>query len=125
MKLIFQDSKHEQAYHRFLHEAGLTQQELEVPSPLLRRQLAFLYLIALFQEDYIYYEGEVFYIEAYDELSLGGPTYLLEEDIGEGDYPHEKILRVAKHILKGEQPCVPVELGMFKTLINQALEIVM
>lgn len=123
MRLTFQDSKHEQAFRVFLEEANYTPKELEVPSPLVRRQLAFLYLIALFQEDYIYYEGQGFYIEAYEEISLGGPTYLLEDDIGEGNYPHEKILVVAKCILKGEWPYIPPGLEMFKTVIDQALEI--
>ena len=122
MNLVFQNAKHEQAYQTFLEEAYLTEGELGEPTALLKRQLAFLYLIALFQDDYIHYEGENFYIEAYEELSLGGPTYLLEGHIGEGDYPHEKILSVAKNILKGEKVCVPNGLEEFIAVIHHALE---
>ena len=102
MELLFKDDKHESAYRQLLEEADLTDTALQQPTLLLRRQLAFLYLIALFQEDYIHYEGEAFYVEAYEELSLGGPTYLLETCMGEANYPHEQILDIAKKLLQGE-----------------------
>ena len=105
MELLFKDEKHQKAYYQLLEEADLTENELQQPSKLLRRQLAFLYLIALFQEDYRHYEGEVFYVEAYEEISLGGPTYLLEGCIGEGTYPHEHILFIAKALLQGAAVC--------------------
>lgn len=69
-----------------------------------RRQIAFLYLIALYQEDYEYYEGSRFSVEVYEELSLDGPVYLLEECIQLEDFAHERILKVAKDILRGNEP---------------------
>lgn len=71
---------------------------------LLKRQLAFLYMIAYYQEDYYQYEGETFYIECFEALEIGGPTYLLEEEVVLRDeYPHEKVLSIAKTILLGKK----------------------
>ncbi len=60
-------------------------------------QQAFLYVLAYYQEDYLAYEGEMFYIEGFDGIELGGPTYLLEPDVclREG-YPHEVAILLAK-----------------------------
>ena len=62
MNLVFQNAKHEQAYQTFLEEAYLTEGELGEPTALLKRQLAFLYLISLCQDAQIQYEGEIFYL---------------------------------------------------------------
>ncbi len=124
MELIFKNHEHERAYNQLIEEADLTEIELKQPSVLLRRQLAFLYLIALFQEDYIYYEGEAFYVEAYEELSLGGPTYLLDACMGEGTYPHEQILYIAKRLLQGEITNIHTSLEEYNSFIKCAIHLV-
>lgn len=124
MKLLFKDNKHERAYNQLIEEADLTDTELRQPSALLRRQLAFLYLIALFQEDYIHYEGEAFCVEAYEELSLGGPTYLLDPSIGQGTYPHEQILDIAKKLLQGEATLIHTNLKEYTPFITCAIKLV-
>ena len=123
MKLIFKNHEHERAYNQLIQEADLTDTELRQPTALLRRQLAFLYLIALFQEDYIHYEGEAFYVEAYEELSLGGPTYLLETCMAEETYPHEQILCIAKKLLQGDAPPIYTDLKEYTPFITYAVEL--
>ncbi len=124
MEFIFKDHHHEDAYNHLIEEADLTEIELKQPSALLRRQLAFLYLIALFQDDYIHYEGEAFYVEAYEELSLGGPTYLLEACMGEGTYPHEQILYIAKKLLQGDVIDIHTSLEEYSSFIKCAIHLV-
>jgi hypothetical protein len=124
MNLLFKDQKHQEAYEKLLEEADLTHSEWEKKTELIRRQLAFFYLIALFQEDYRHYEGEAFYVEAYEEISLGGPTYLLEDCIGEGNYSHEQILFIAKELLQGKIAQVPTALEHYSPFIKEAFRLV-
>lgn len=100
----FKDQEHRLAYHQLIEEMYLTNEEIKKPSRLLKRQMAFAYLIALHQRDYEAYEGVAFYIEWGEELSVGGPTYLMEECIGERKHAHERIVATACKILKGEVP---------------------
>ena len=102
-EIFFKDKRHEKAYQTFIEEMYLSEEEIKHPLPLLKRQQGFVYLLALYQEAYKQYEGELFYIEAGEDLSLGGPTYLLEESLGNSNYPHERILLLASYILKGEE----------------------
>lgn len=121
--LQFKDLKHKQEFECLLEQADLSEKERQAPSVLLKKQLAFLYLVAMFQADYITYEGEAFYLEAYDELSIGGPTYLLEEQVGTLKAPHELILKVAQQILKGEAINCPKALEELKVYIEEAKQI--
>lgn len=100
--LHYKDKAHQKAFEVFIEDMDLSLKEMQTPSKLLRRQFAFLYLLALYQEDYEQYEGERFYVEAGIELSLGGPTYLLEERYGERKRAYEQIISIACSILKGE-----------------------
>lgn len=102
-EILFKDMYHKKAYQTFIEEMYLSEQEMKHPSPLLKRQQGFVYLVALYQETYKQYEGEPFYIEAGEELSLGGPTYLLEGDIGKSNQPHERILLLASYLLKEKE----------------------
>lgn len=102
-EILFKDKQHKKAYQTFIEEMYLAEEEMKYPSPLLKRQQGFVYLLALYQEAYKQYEGEPFYIEVGEELSLGGPTYLLEESIGNSNYTHERILLLASCLLKGEE----------------------
>ena len=86
--------------HQLEFEQLMEQSDLE----LNRRQVAFLYLVAMYQEAYERYEGMKFYVEVYEEMSIDGPVYLLEEQVNLEDFAHEKILKVAKDILKGIEP---------------------
>lgn len=99
----FRDELHQVEYNELLDQMYLGQEELEHPTPLLRRQLAFAYLIALYQKEYEQYEGCKFYMEAYEEISLDGPVYLLEDEMVLEDYPHERMLKVAKALLQEEE----------------------
>lgn len=95
--------KHKKAFFEMIESMYLSEAELKKPSTLLKRQLAFSYLIALYQEDYAEYEGDIFYLEMGEELSLGGPTYLLDERYGKRTKDYEKIIPIACRILKGER----------------------
>ena len=44
----FKHEAHERAYKELVEEMYLSDEELRKPSPFLRRQLAFVYLIALY-----------------------------------------------------------------------------
>ena len=123
-EILFKDKSHEEAYQTFIEEMYLSEEELYHPSSLLKRQQGFVYLLALYQEAYKQYEGEAFYIEAGEELSLGGPTYLLEEKIGQSNYPHEKMLFLASRILRGEEIDYTLCLIEEQVYLKQALEIV-
>ena len=123
-EILFKDKSHEEAYQNFIEEMYLSEEELYHPSSLLKRQQGFVYLLALYQEAYKQYEGEAFYIEAGEELSLGGPTYLLEEKIGQSNYPHEKMLFLASRILRGEEIDYTLCLIEDQVYLKQALEIV-
>lgn len=98
MKIQYLTKEHQEVFEQILDEAYVTIED----TPLMRRQLAFVYILSYYQKDYERYEGEGFYIEALEELEIGGPTYLLEEGVGlRKDYPHEYIVTWAKALLKG------------------------
>ena len=101
-KLYFISEYHKEAFLELVEEMYLESKELKHPSNLLKRHLAFAYLIAAYQKEYQVHEGEQFYIEVGEELSLGGPTYLLDERYGERTKEYEWILVIALKILKGE-----------------------
>lgn len=122
-EICFKNLTHKQAFYTFLEEMYLSEEEMNRPSTILKRQLGFVYLLALNQEAYKQYEGDIFYIEVGEELSLGGPTYLLEEGIGTRQYAHEQMLLLASSILKGdeiEESACPIE---DKAYLEQALRI--
>nr|WP_302596678.1 hypothetical protein [uncultured Cellulosilyticum sp.] len=121
--IAFRNLQHQAAFHDLLKQMDLSTKALKTPSQLLRRQLAFIYLIAYYQEDYKKYEGEAFYIEPdYDDIhfSIGGPTYLLENQIGTRRYGHEIILEAAKAVLEGKEIKVDVADETVKFLIHEA-----
>lgn len=123
-EMCFKNLTHKQAFFTFLEEMYLSEEEINHPSPLLKRQLGFIYLLALNQEAYEQYEGDIFYIEVGEELSLGGPTYLLEEGVGTRHYPHEQMLLLASSLLKGEEidySACPIE---DRAYLEQALRII-
>lgn len=119
--MYYKHQAHKEAYQDLIEQMYLSQEELDHPTNLLRRQQAFCYLIAIYQEDYEKYEGHQFYIEWGEELSIDGPIYLLEEQIGERKYNHEKILLPACQILKGELPSVPCMMEEDREAIEQAI----
>ncbi|MGL4737174.1 MAG: hypothetical protein ACRCW2_06910 [Cellulosilyticaceae bacterium] len=92
-KVPFENNK-----HRMHFEALLSQGE----GMLTAMQEAFIYLIAMGQDDYEYYEGLPFYIEVFEEVSLDGPVYLLEDNMDLSGYRHERLLAYAKCIVRGE-----------------------
>lgn len=98
--LKYKNEAHQKAFETFLDEMYLSQKEKERPSKLLRRQIAFAYLLALYEADYEKYEGEGFYFEIGEELSLGGPTYLLDPRYGLRNKEYEKIVPIACELLK-------------------------
>lgn len=103
--IAFKDMAHLMRFQDLVTQMALSETVFQNPTPLLKRQLAFIYLIAYYQEDYKVYEGENFYIVPnYDDVnfSVGGPTYLLEEQIGVKTYSHEIILEVARALLEGQ-----------------------
>lgn len=111
------------AFHDLVEQMALSKETLQQPTLLLRRQLAFAYLIAFYQDDYKKYEGEAFYIEPdYDEIhfSIGGPTYLLEDQIGTRTYHHEMILEAAKDLLEGKEVKEESDDEIVTFLIHQA-----
>lgn len=110
----FRDELHQVEYNELIEQMYLSENELENPTPLLRRQVAFAYLIALYQNEYEHYEGCKFYMEAYDEISLDGPVYLLEDEMELESYPHERMLKVAKALMQGEE--------LPRALIDQSLQ---
>ena len=100
----FKNKQHEQAFIELIEQGELEVSNDKEQDELIRRQIAFLYLIGIYQEDYECYEGMKFYVEVYEEISIDGPVYLLEERVKLEDFAHEKMLKVAKAILKGEMP---------------------
>lgn len=121
--IAFKNSQHQAAFHDLLSQMDLAPKALSRLSPLLRRQLAFIYLIAYYQEDYKKYEGEAFYVEPdYDDIhfSIGGPTYLLDSHIGTRTYGHEMILEAAKAMLEGKEVKEDIADETVKFLIHEA-----
>lgn len=119
----YKNKEHEDDYNELVEQMYLSEEERKNPNGLLRRQLAFCYLIALYQEDYERYEGHKFYIELGEELSLDGPTYLLEDGIGERRYKHEQILPLACQILQGEEAVIPTSMEDDRKWIEEALKL--
>lgn len=101
---MFLDDQHKKAFEHFLKEADLVWDEsCRCYDEVLRRQLGFLYILAYYQEDYIKYEGEGFYVEMFEDLEIGGPTYLLEKEVTLREkYSHEWLIKWAKKLLIGE-----------------------
>ncbi|MEG0013272.1 MAG: hypothetical protein RR618_03990 [Cellulosilyticaceae bacterium] len=98
---MFFSKSHKKEFLELLEQANLEEHPRQRKSQLEYRQVAFLYLIALYQEEYKRYEGCKFYIEDLGELSLDGPVYLLEERyISLKEYDHEIMLDLAINILK-------------------------
>lgn len=99
----FKNKAHEEAFETLLKQSEGELYVHGMQDQQKRKQVAFLYLIALYQEDYERYERSRFSVEAYEELSLDGPVYLLEDHIQLKDFPHERMLSVAKDILRGHE----------------------
>lgn len=116
--LVFKDKQHEEEFKTLLEQGEITLEEIDYEDELTRKQILFLYLIAMYQEDYLKNEGCKFYLENYGELEIGGPTYLLEDDIGLSNRPHECVLKVAKQILKGETVALEKLDTEVRSLIN-------
>ncbi|MEF9960415.1 MAG: hypothetical protein RR448_06525 [Niameybacter sp.] len=106
----FKDAQHREAFCELLEQAEvIAAGEVEVgqlkkikASDLLSRQIAFFYLIALYQRDIETYEGIPFYVEVYEEISLDGPVYLLDEKIGIPVHDYEWAVYFGKRIVMGE-----------------------
>lgn len=114
----FKDQKHEENFYSLLEQAELLGLEkrgerfeslseqmkiLHFEDNIEKKQVAFLYLIALYQDDFITYEGMPFYVEVYEEISLDGPVYLLDEKVGKPTYEHEWGVYYGKKILQNER----------------------
>lgn len=114
----FKDQKHEKNFYSLLEQAELLGLEergekleslfeqmeiLRLEDSIEKKQVAFLYLIAVYQDDFITYEGMPFYVEVYEEISLDGPVYLLDEKIGTPKYEHEWSVYYGKKILQNER----------------------
>lgn len=98
---MFFSKSHQKEFLELLEQANLEEHPQWRKSQLEYRQVAFLYLIALYQEEYKRYEGCKFYIEDLGELSLDGPVYLLDErSISLKAYDHEMMLDLAMQILR-------------------------
>ncbi|MBE6024267.1 MAG: hypothetical protein E7231_13965 [Cellulosilyticum sp.] len=100
--LYFKDIAHQEAFLEMLEDMYLSEKEIKTPSLLLKKQLAFAYLVALYQKDYEEYEGEKFYIECGEELSIGGPIYLMDKRYGRRTKLYEKMVWIACQFLKKE-----------------------
>lgn len=124
LPIKFKDANHHEAFEELLDQVDFNVDQLKDRTPLLKRQMAFIYLIAMYQEDYEIYEGCKFYLEEYEELSIDGPVYLLEDEITLDNYPHEKMLQVAKNLLRQEpisREQIEQELQLF---IDEALKMI-
>ena len=104
----FFSDQHKKEFYNLLIQADIIEEqddtlykveEIEIGS-LLSKQIAFFYLIALYQEDFLHYEGEKFWVESYEEISLDGPVYLLEDKIGEPKNDYEIVIYIGKQILR-------------------------
>ena len=85
-KLYFISEYHKEAFLELVEEMYLESKELKHPSNLLKRQLAFAYLIAAYQKEYQVHEGEQFYIEVGGEISTFeeiGDSWQMSSSIGE------------------------------------------
>lgn len=100
----FKNRVHQLEFEQLMEQSELETDRLHEASGLVRRQVAFLYLVAMYQEAYERYEGMKFYVEVYEEMSIDGPVYLLEDQVKLENFAHEKILKVAKDILRGIEP---------------------
>lgn len=106
----FKNKAHQLDFEQLMEQSELELNRLHEANGLVRRQIAFLYLVAMYQEAYERYEGMKFYVEVYEEMSIDGPVYLLEDQVKLEDFAHEKILKVAKDILRGIEPNLePIE----------------
>lgn len=106
----FKNQIHKRAFIELLQQAevlGQGEYDLHILSKIekgsfVARQIAFFYLIAMYQEELEHHEGMKFYVEVYEEISLDGPIYLLEDCIGMPRYEYEWNIQFAKKILKNE-----------------------
>lgn len=124
--LYFKDEIHKDYFLEMIKSMYLSEAEMNNPTVLIKQQVAFCYLIALYQKDYEKYEGDYFYVELGEELSLGGPTYLLDERYGERIRDCEKIIPIACRLLGQEDIKTIVEdekdiLASFEVSINKEL----
>ena len=123
MDNIFFSVQHEQECKELLSQADMIDKEHTSLSELERRQKAFFYILALYQEAYQFYEGCKFYIEDLGELSLDGPVYLLDiEELGEAKGDHEIMLRLGMQILQGKKDIEKVPTHL-QPIINEATEL--
>ncbi len=114
--------QHQEAFELMIEESYLTAKEIKEANAQLRCQLAFVYLISYYQADYAHDEGDTFYLDQGEVLSLGGPTYLLEEGVCGTIKPHETILKYAKALLKGDFECEVLE-EVHQEMVVQAKKI--
>lgn len=120
MHIRFLTEEHAHVFNQLLEEAYVQLED----TPLMRRQLAFLYMLTYYQKEYEAYEGEGFYIEAFEDLEIGGPTYLLEDAVNlRADYPHEYIIYWAKALLRGQMLGVDTLQEDARELYQEALQI--
>ena len=120
----FFSEQHKKEFYALLIQADIIEEqdetlykveEIQIGS-LLSRQVVFFYLIALYQEDFLYYEGEKFWVEAYEDISLDGPVYLLDEEIGTPKHDYEWAIHIGKQILIGmpiDEQTVPQNMKLF------------
>lgn len=123
--ITFFSKQHKEEFKELLEQAHLESAFSSSTSQLEHKQIAFLYLIACYQEEYKRYEGCKFYVEDLGELSLEGPLYLLEEKyITLKQYDHEIMLGLAKKILEGTlleteyEGCSPKLLELLKVALR-------
>ena len=69
----FKNKIHEEAFNELITQSEGELSVYEIQDEQKRRQVAFLYLIAMYQEEYECYEGMKFYVEVYEEISIDGP----------------------------------------------------
>lgn len=125
----FFGQKHKEEFYKLLIQSDIIEDEQDTlhkveqikVGSLLNRQIVFLYILALYQEDFLYYEGEKFWVESYEDLSLDGPTYLLEDKIGKSQYDYERAINIGKHLLKGESVTIEDIPYSMRNFIEQAI----
>lgn len=125
----FFSDQHKEEFYNLLIQADIIEEqddtlykieEVSIGS-LLNKQITFFYLIALYQEDFLHYEGEKFWVEAYEDISLDGPIYLLEDKIGEPKQDYERAIHIGKQILRGINISIEDIPESMKEYINQVI----
>lgn len=124
MDNIFFSKQHKEEFRELLSQADMIHKKNEDLKELERRQKAFLYILALYQDAYLLYEGCKFYVEDFGELSIDGPVYLLDiEELSQAKEDHEIMLRIGMQLMQGKEKLEEIPIHL-QPIISEAIKLI-